>query len=99
MIFFAALFYGEDGEIEHGGSTETKNNSLISIDYQKTIWSEGGYEKILNKLPKNLKKYSSFWKFPSSKELNGKKFILLLGHILKIGTHTEIILLQKVFLA
>ncbi len=69
----SVIFYGEDGEIEYGGSTETKNNSLISIDYQKKIWFEGGYEKILNKLPKNLKKYSSFWKFPTSKELNGKK--------------------------
>ena len=52
----SVIFYGEDGEIEYGGSTETKNNSLISIDYQKKIWFEGGYEKILNKLPKNLKK-------------------------------------------
>ena len=27
------LFYGEDGEVEYGGSTETKNTSLLSIDY------------------------------------------------------------------
>lgn len=69
----SVIFYGEDGEIEYGGSSETKNKSLISIDYQKKIWFEGGYEKVLNKLPKNLKKYCSFWKFPTPKELNGKK--------------------------
>ena len=69
----SVIFYGEDGEIEYGGSTETKNNSLISIDYQKKIWFEGGYEKILNKLPKNLKNILHFEVSTSSKELNGKK--------------------------
>ena len=31
----SVIFYGEDGEIEYGGSTETKNNSLISIDCKR----------------------------------------------------------------
>ena len=30
------IFYGEDGEVEYGGSTESKNNSLYSIEYMKT---------------------------------------------------------------
>ena len=44
------LFYGEDGEVEYGGSTETKNNSLLSIDYQKKVWFEGGYDLVMNKM-------------------------------------------------
>jgi N-acetyl sugar amidotransferase len=66
------LFYGEDGEMEYGGSTETKDNSLLSIEYQKRVWFEDGYEKILNQLPDNLKKEAVFWNFPSKEEI-GKK--------------------------
>jgi len=67
----SVIFYGEDGETEYGGSSETKNKSLISVDYQKKIWFEDGYEKILNRLPKKLKNDSSFWKFPTKKEMKG----------------------------
>ena len=67
------IFYGEDGEVEYGGSTETKNNSFLSIDYQKKIWFEGGYEKIINQLPLNLKKHAEFWKFPTKKEIGKRK--------------------------
>ena len=62
------IFYGEDGEVEYGGSTETKDTSLISIDYQKRVWFESGYEKILEQLPDNLKRSSVFWKFPDDAE-------------------------------
>ncbi len=62
------IFYGEDGEVEYGGSTETKNQSLISIDYQKRIWFESGYEKILDQLPDKLKKSSTFWHFPDNEK-------------------------------
>jgi len=58
------IIYGEDGEVEYGGSTETKDKSLISIDYQKRVWFESGYEKIIDQLPEELKKESIFWKFP-----------------------------------
>ena len=29
------IFYGEDGEVEYGGSSETENISSFSIDYMK----------------------------------------------------------------
>ena len=58
----SVIFYGEDGD-RIWGSTETKNKSLISIDYQKKIWFEGGYDKILNKLPKSLKNIHHFGSF------------------------------------
>ena len=67
------LFYGEDGEMEYGGSTETKYNSLISIEYQKRVWFEAGYEKILDQLPSNLKNEAVFWRFPSKEEIGKKK--------------------------
>jgi N-acetyl sugar amidotransferase len=44
------LFYGEDGEVEYGGSTETKNIATYDTTYQRKIYLEDGYEKVLNKL-------------------------------------------------
>ena len=63
------IFYGEDGEVEYGGSSETENKSLISIEYQKKIWLENGYNQILKKIPKNLKKHVKFWTYPDNKDI------------------------------
>ena len=41
------LFYGEDGEVEYGGSTETAHEPVYGMDYQRRICLEGGYEKVL----------------------------------------------------
>jgi N-acetyl sugar amidotransferase len=41
------IFYGEDGEVEYGGSTETAKNPIYDTYYQKKIYLEGGYEKVL----------------------------------------------------
>jgi N-acetyl sugar amidotransferase len=41
------LFYGEDGEVEYGGSTETARSPIYGMDYQRKIYLEGGYEKVL----------------------------------------------------
>jgi N-acetyl sugar amidotransferase len=41
------LFYGEDGEVEYGGSTETAHEPVYGMDYQRRIYLEGGYEKVL----------------------------------------------------
>jgi len=43
------IFYGEDGEVEYGGSTETSKNPIYDVSYQKKVYLEGGYEKILAK--------------------------------------------------
>jgi N-acetyl sugar amidotransferase len=42
------VFYGEDGEVEYGGSTETTKNPIYDVQYQKMIYLEGGYEKVLS---------------------------------------------------
>lgn len=67
------IFYGEDGEVEYGGSTETKYNSLMSIEYQKKVWFESGYDQIIDQIPDNLKKDTFFWEFPSEEEIGKKK--------------------------
>lgn len=41
------IFYGEDGEVEYGGSKETKNEYFHDINYMKEVYFEGGYEKII----------------------------------------------------
>lgn len=57
------IFYGEDGEIEYGGSEETDKDPIFDIEYMKRIYLEGGYEKVLNS--KELKnKDLNFFKFP-----------------------------------
>jgi N-acetyl sugar amidotransferase len=43
------IFYGEDGEVEYGGSTETEKSPVYNVSYMKRIYLEGGYEKVLVK--------------------------------------------------
>ena len=57
------IFYGEDGEIEYGGSKETIKSPIYDFEYQKRIYLEGGYDKIMNTL-KIDKKNLNFFKFP-----------------------------------
>jgi len=62
------IFYGEDGEVEYGGSTETDRNPIYNVDYMKKIYLEGGYEKVLNNsgLPEED---LFFFRFPSNSDL------------------------------
>jgi N-acetyl sugar amidotransferase len=41
------LFYGEDGEVEYGGSTETDTDPEIRVEYMKRVYLEAGYEQVL----------------------------------------------------
>ena len=47
------LVYGEDGEIEYGGSTESKNKPLYDINYMKRVYLEGGHEKVFERILKD----------------------------------------------
>ena len=62
------IFYGEDGEVEYGGTTETDKNPVYSVQYMKKVYLEGGYDKVLQAsgLPE---KDLFFFLFPSDKEL------------------------------
>ena len=41
------IFYGEDGEVEYGGTVKTSSNPVYSVDYMKKVYLEGGHEKVL----------------------------------------------------
>lgn len=41
------IFYGEDGEVEYGGSTETKTNPIYNFEYEKRIYLEGGLTSVI----------------------------------------------------
>lgn len=67
------LFYGEDGEIEYGGSTESKNEALYDINYMKRVYLEGGHEKVFEriKMDKDISEADlSFFKFPTESEVS-----------------------------
>jgi N-acetyl sugar amidotransferase len=63
------IFYGEDGEVEYGGSTETSKNPVYDVHYQKKIYLENGYEKIISDSGLSAKALN-FFKFPSDLELS-----------------------------
>ena len=62
------IIYGEDGEVEYGGSDLTKNKPFFDALYTKKIYFEGGYEKILKK-NKAQNSQKIFFQFPSDKRL------------------------------
>lgn len=75
------MFYGEDGEVEYGGSIENKNRSLYDIEYMKRVYLEGGYEKVLEKAVDDRiinENDLYFFKFPKDEEI--KKFNLSFTH-------------------
>lgn len=62
------IFYAEDGEVEYGGSTETKNVALFDTEYMVRIYFEAGYEKVLNK--SGLSEAELYWfRLPDQEEL------------------------------
>jgi N-acetyl sugar amidotransferase len=63
------IFYGEDGEVEYGGSTETSKNPIYDVHYQKKVYLEGGYEKVVAASGLNNSQLN-FFRFPSDEELN-----------------------------
>lgn len=72
------IFYGEDGEVEYGGSTESKNRATYDIEYIKRVYFEGGYQKVFDKVLKNdniSESDLSFWRFPSEEEIKNKDLL------------------------
>lgn len=54
------LMYGEDGEIEYGGSTESKNKATFSAEFTKRIYLEGQADSVFRELKKED---LIFWSF------------------------------------
>jgi N-acetyl sugar amidotransferase len=72
------IFYGEDGEVEYGGSSESKNKSLYNIDYMKQVYLEGGHDKVFEKINKDDdidKADLSFFQFPNDQEIKNSKLL------------------------
>jgi len=62
------IFYGEDGEVEYGGTTETSRNPIYDVGYMKKIYLEGGYDKVFkdSAVPESD---LYFFRFPGDEEL------------------------------
>jgi len=63
------VFYGEDGEVEYGGSTETAKDPIYDVNYQKKIYLEGGYEKVLEGCGLSESELQ-FFRFPAAEVLD-----------------------------
>lgn len=63
------IFYGEDGEVEYGGTTETAYNPIYGFDYQKKVYLEGGHEKMLANAEVSDEE-SFFFRHPDSSSLD-----------------------------
>lgn len=71
------IFYAEDGEVEYGGSSETKNISLFTIEYIKRVYFEGGYNKAIEEMKKRFSEGRLyFWLFPTDEEFRDKELYL-----------------------
>lgn len=69
------IFYGEDGEVEYGGSSETSQNPIYDVHYQKKVYLEGGYEKVVSASGLTASQLN-FFNFPDDSELNKHKIQL-----------------------
>jgi len=66
------IFYGEDGEVEYGGSRKTEDTPFYDAEYMKSIYLEGGYVSSITKLRESG--HSSYWfELPESTEEFGLK--------------------------
>ena len=63
------IFYGEDGEVEYGGTSETDKNPIYDVHYMKKIYLEGGYDMVLKKSGLSESDLQ-FFRFPSDEELH-----------------------------
>ena len=66
------IFYGEDGEVEYGGSIKSKDKPLYDIEYIKRIYLEGGHEKVFNKIKEEgdiSDAELAFFQFPTESEM------------------------------
>ncbi len=65
------IFYGEDGEVEYGGTSETAERPIYDVAYMQRIYLEGGYEKVLSSSGvSDGDQY--FFRFPNEADLGGR---------------------------
>ena len=64
------IFYGEDGEVEYGGSTETKNQMYYTSEYARRVYLEGSYNDIESVKLDFPNDSFTWWTFPTDEELS-----------------------------
>ena len=62
------VVYGEDGELEYGGSTETAEQPFHDAEYIKRVYFEGGYEEVIDKAELNVGDIL-FFSFPDDEKM------------------------------
>ena len=68
------IFYGENGEIEYGGSDQNKNKAIFDTQYIINTYVDGGHQKILKQ--SKLDKKDLYWfNFPIN-EIKKRKIAL-----------------------
>ena len=65
------IFYGEDGEIEYGGSTENKNKAIFDVKYTIKNYLEAGYHQVIKQ--SKLDKRELYWFDFPKKEIGKRK--------------------------
>ena len=69
QLDISLIFYGEDGEVEYGGSEATDSTPIYDVNYMKKIYLEGGFEKVLD--ASNLTESDLyFFRFPNDEALD-----------------------------
>ena len=63
------VFYGEDGEVEYGGTDSTQQKPFYDMNYMREIYLEGGVDKVLE-ASGVLERQRYFFEFPREDELN-----------------------------
>ena len=65
------IIYGEDGEVEYGGTTKHKYNPCYGIDHMKKVFLNNTYEDVMKK--SNLSDSDKYWfSFPKNYSKNIK---------------------------
>jgi N-acetyl sugar amidotransferase len=65
------IFYGEDGEVEYGGSTQNKGGTVFGMDYLRETLTEGIHESVMAKSSLSEKE-KNFFTFPDPSEYDDK---------------------------
>ncbi|MFM8531907.1 MAG: N-acetyl sugar amidotransferase, partial [Ilumatobacteraceae bacterium] len=62
------IVYGEEGEVEYGGSSEFKDRAVIDIEFMRRVYFEGGQEDVLK--ASGLPEHDlNLYRFPSDAEI------------------------------
>lgn len=61
------IFYGDDGEVEYGGTTSTRDQPWFDTAYMRDVYLEGGYESVMKQLGSE-RSHAWWWEFPTDEE-------------------------------